>query len=53
MHRDIITNIPYFEDKPCSFIAYIGPLLKPIKVNRNDYIFLEGDPADESKKNAK
>ena len=48
MNKDIIINIPFFQEKPASFIAYLGPFLKPIKVNKYDYIFMEGDPADES-----
>ena len=48
MNKDIILSIPFFQNKAPAFVAAIGNLLKPIKVNKNDYIFMEGDPADES-----
>lgn len=48
MHKDIVLAIPFFQNKPPAFVASIGNLLKPIKVSKDDYIFMEGDPADES-----
>ena len=47
MHKDIIRAFPFFHDKPRSFVAYIGPLLRPIKVLEGDYIYREGDPIGE------
>ena len=47
MHEDTIKSIPYLEDKPESFNAYICPLLKPTRVSKDDFIFTKGDPADE------
>lgn len=52
MNKDVVLSIPFFQNKPPSFVAAIGNFLKPIIVNKNDYIFMEGDPADESKKKA-
>lgn len=48
MNKDIVLSIPFFQNKPPAFVAAIGNFLKPIKLNKNDYIFMEGDPADES-----
>jgi len=28
-------------------MAFIGPLLRPMKILKDEYIFMEGDPADE------
>lgn len=44
----MVLSIPFFQNKPPAFVAAICNLLKPIKLNKNDYIFMEGDPADES-----
>ena len=30
IHKEIYTNIMFFKDKDKSFIAWIGPLLKPV-----------------------
>lgn len=49
MHQEIVLHLDFLKDKPKAFIAFLGPLLKPIKVNQNDIVFSEGDPADESK----
>ena len=49
MHRDVVSEIEFFRSKPPRFIAFIGPLLKPLKVGRNEYIFTEGEYANESK----
>ena len=48
MHKEIVESIPYFQDKSPSFIAFIGSLLRPIKVNEGDFIYIEGDLAEES-----
>jgi hypothetical protein len=47
MNEEIIHCIQFLKNKPSPFIASFCRHLKPIKVNRNDYISLEGDPADE------
>ena len=36
------------KDQPKGFIAYIGPLLKPINIAKREHIFFAEDPADES-----
>lgn len=40
--------IPFFHDKPKSFLAAICPAFRPMKVAKGEFIFMEGDPADES-----
>ena len=44
IHREIVMNIPFFKDRPRSFIAFIGPLLKPNRFKENEFVFIEGDP---------
>ena len=61
MHNEITRNIYFFQvsyyqyiiininkDQTKGFIAYIGPLLKPINVAQREHIFFAEDPADES-----
>jgi len=43
----MITRIPFFQDKPPHFIAFVGPLLRPVKVFQGEYIYVEGDPIDD------
>lgn len=47
MNNKIIVTIKFFEDKPPTFLAAILPLLKPIKIDINQYLFMKGDPANE------
>jgi len=47
MNEEIIHSIPFLKNKPNAFIASICRNLNPIKIHKNDYICLEGDPADE------
>ena len=49
MHQDMINKIPFFQDKHPSFIAFCGPMLRPVKVQKEEYIFREGEAIDESK----
>ena len=49
MHKNIVSGIEFFKYKSPRFIAFIGPLLKPMKVGKNEYIFTEGEYANESK----
>jgi hypothetical protein len=37
MHRDLIEEIHFFQDKPASFVAFTGPLLTTLK---SKYLFL-------------
>ena len=48
MHREVVAEIDFFQDKPIGFIAAIGPRLKLTKFAKGDIIFNEGDPVDES-----
>lgn len=48
MNEDTINSIPFLKDKPTAFIASVCKNLNPLKIHKNDYICLEGDPADES-----
>lgn len=48
MNQEIIDSIAFFKNKPDSFIVFICSYLKPIRIHKNDYICMEGDPADES-----
>ena len=36
------------KDKPFLFLTSLLPLLNLITVNKNDYLFIENDPANES-----
>ena len=47
MHKDLVESIPFFQEKPKNFIAFIGPLFKQIHVAKNEYVYIVGDPADE------
>eukprot|EP01016_Furgasonia_blochmanni_P050636 TRINITY_DN7853_c0_g1_i4.p1 TRINITY_DN7853_c0_g1~~TRINITY_DN7853_c0_g1_i4.p1 ORF type:complete len:509 (+),score=76.90 TRINITY_DN7853_c0_g1_i4:64-1590(+) len=47
MHEDILNAIPFFQNKPPSFISLVGPMLRIIKVQKREYIFMERDPAEE------
>ncbi len=44
MHHDIIANFPFFRNKSRKLIADIGPLLKPVKYEKDDYIYEIWDP---------
>lgn len=41
-------GIKYLEDKSAHFMATVGPMLRPIKVHKNEFIFMEQDPVDAS-----
>jgi len=47
MNSKSIETIIFFQDKTPTFLASILPLLKPIKVDANQYLFMKGDPANE------
>jgi CRP-like cAMP-binding protein len=47
MHKEIIKKIFFFSGKPAHFIAFIGPLLKPLHVEDGTYIYKEKDPIEE------
>lgn len=57
MHEEIIKQFPFFQGQPRQFVAYIGntkifdvklgPLLRPLKIAKGEYIYMEGDIIDE------
>lgn len=49
MYRKVVKGIDYFENKSAHFMATIGPLLRPIIIEKNEQIFLKRDPVDASK----
>lgn len=49
MCEEMIKCLHFLQNKPEPFIARFCKKLNPLKLNRNDYIALEGDPADEGK----
>ena len=40
-------KVYFFKNKPAHFIAFIGPLLKPLRVEENTFIYKENDPIDQ------
>jgi voltage-gated potassium channel len=49
MHQNIIKKIPFFQSRDPHFIAFICPLLRPMKVFEDQYIYVAGDQIEESK----
>jgi len=47
MHDKIIKQLYFFRDQPADFIAYVAPLLKPVKFSQNDFLYKIGDMIDE------
>lgn len=47
MHKNLVSGIEFFRNKPIAFIALIGPFLKPFHIGENEYIFHEEEYADE------
>jgi len=47
MYKSLLFGIEFFDNKPKRFIATIGPLLKPVKLCRNEYALSEGEFANE------
>ena len=47
MHKSIVSSIEFFKNRSERFIAFIGPLLKPIKIGRSEIIASQGDYANE------
>lgn len=47
MHRNLVQGVEFFKNKPATFIALIGPYLKPFHIGKDEYIFQEGEYADE------
>jgi len=47
IYQKTLENNAFFEKKPTYFVAYIAPLLKPIKVEKDDYVYKIGEHASE------
>jgi CRP-like cAMP-binding protein len=47
MHQSSLESFPFFKNKSKQLIATLGPMLKPLRVLKDDYIYMEGDPIDE------
>ena len=43
IYDNVYKNIFFFHDKSSSFIAWVCPLLKPITLQENQYLFFDGD----------
>lgn len=42
-----MNKIKFFKHKSPHFIAFLMPLLRPIKVEERRFVYQEGDPIDE------
>lgn len=49
IHKNIYHNITFFKFKDKSFIAWVGPLLRPYFVSETEYLYKEGEDIKESK----
>ena len=47
MHDSVISKMYFFKGQPNDFIAYVAPLLKPVKFSQNDYLYKCNDIIDE------
>lgn len=47
MNKEIIKKVYFFKSKPPYFIAFIGPLLKPRRIEADNFIYKEGDPIED------
>jgi CRP-like cAMP-binding protein len=47
MHKELVEQINFFKNKSPHFIAFIVPMLRPIKVEKDRFVYNEGDPIDE------
>ncbi len=39
-------KVYFFKKKPPHFIAFIGPLLRPLRVEEGSFVYKEGDPIE-------
>jgi hypothetical protein len=51
IHEEMISKIPFFQNRSPYFISFVFPMLRPLKVSKNEYIFSEHDPIDDSIRN--
>ena len=49
IHQKILSGVSFFDDKPKDFVAFVGNLLRPVRYNRGQFIFKQGDPVLEGK----
>ena len=47
MYKDLMNGINFFQDKNSSFIAAVGPYLKVIKMEKNEYVYNSGEYSQE------
>ena len=47
IHQKMISNIPFFREKQKDVIAFIGPLLRAVRINQDQYIYRTGEPVME------
>jgi hypothetical protein len=47
MHDDVISKMYFFKNQPNDFIAYVAPLLLPVKYGQGDYLYKCNDTIDE------
>lgn len=48
IHDNVIKKLYFFKNQQPDFIAYVAPLLKPIKFTQGDFLYKIGDALDES-----
>jgi hypothetical protein len=49
IYNSVVDQIDYFKEKPHEFIVEIGPHLKPLIVQKGEFVFSKDDIAEESK----
>ena len=49
MYRKAVGNIKFFKRVSDHFMATVGPRLRPIRVLKGEFIYMEEDPADAGK----
>jgi hypothetical protein len=48
MHQNIISKIPFFQDRTPAFISFVAPLLRPLRIAKDEFIFAENESINES-----
>ena len=49
IHKRMYEAVKFFKNKDKSFITWVGPMLQPMNVAEQEYIFKEGEEITESK----
>lgn len=47
IYQKMLENNVFFENKPTYFVAWVAPLLKPLRVDKGEYIYKAGELATE------